>query len=188
MNYSPIVSDGDRSYDIWSALLKNRIVFLGDEVNDYTANLVIAQMLTLEKEDPDLDISLYINSPGGSVVDGLAIYDVMQFVSCDVATYCVGNACSMGAILLAAGAEGKRYMLPNSRAMIHQVSGGFRGTAADINVQAKETNFLMDKLMEILSNHTGKSVKQVRKDCDRDYYMSAEQALEYGLIDKVLNK
>jgi len=161
---------------------------LGDEVNEQTANVVMAQMLFLEKEDPEADIHFYINSPGGSVYDGLAIYDVMQFVSCPVATTCFGKAASMGAVLLAGGEKGKRRILPNSRVMIHQVSSGFRGTTADINVQAKETNFLMDKLMEILSNHTGKTTEQVRIDCDRDYWMSAEGALEYGIIDEILKK
>ena len=145
-------------------------------------------MLFLEKEDPKEEIHLYINSPGGSVYAGLAIYDVMQFVSCPVATTCVGMAASMGAILLAGGEKGKRTILPNSRVMIHQVSSGFRGTIADINVQAKETNYLMNNLMEILSKHTGKDVEQVRADCDRDYWMSAEEALEYGIIDEILKK
>ena len=178
----------ERSYDLYSMLLKSRIIMLGDEVNEQTANVVMAQMLFLEKEDPEADIHFYINSPGGSVYDGLAIYDVMQFVSCPVATTCFGKAASMGAVLLAGGEKGKRRILPNSRVMIHQVSSGFRGTTADINVQAKETNFLMDKLMEILSNHTGKTTEQVRTDCDRDYWMSAEEALEYGIIDEILKK
>ena len=178
----------ERSYDLYSMLLKSRIIMLGDEVNEQTANVVMAQMLFLEKEDPEADIHFYINSPGGSVYDGLAIYDVMQFVSCPVATTCFGKAASMGAVLLAGGEKGKRRILPNSRVMIHQVSSGFRGTTADINVQAKETNFLMDKLMEILSNHTGKTTEQVRIDCDRDYWMSAEEALEYGIIDEILKK
>ena len=178
----------ERSYDLYSMLLKSRIIMLGDEVNEQTANVVMAQMLFLEKEDPEADIHFYINSPGGSVYDGLAIYDVMQFVSCPVATTCFGKAASMGAVLLAGGEKGKRRILPNSRVMIHQVSSGFRGTTADINVQAKETNFLMDKLMEILSNHTGKTTEQVRIDCDRDYWMSAEEALEYGIIDEIIKK
>lgn len=180
--------ENERSYDLYSRLLKDRIIMLGDEVNEQTANVVMAQMLFLEKEDPEADIHFYINSPGGSVYDGLAIYDVMQFVSCPVATTCFGKAASMGAVLLAGGEKGKRRILPNSRVMIHQVSSGFRGTTADINVQAKETNFLMDKLMEILSNHTGKTTEQVRIDCDRDYWMSAEKALEYGIIDEILKK
>jgi ATP-dependent Clp protease protease subunit len=178
----------ERSYDLYSRLLKDRIIFVGEEVDDHMANVIIAQMLFLEKEDPEADIHLYINSPGGSVYAGLAIYDVMQFVSCPVATTCVGMAASMGAILLAGGEKGKRTILPNSRVMIHQVSSGFRGTIADINVQAKETNYLMNNLMEILSKHTGKDVEQVRADCDRDYWMSAEEALEYGIIDEILKK
>jgi len=180
--------ENERSYDLYSRLLKDRIIMLGDEVNEQTANVVMAQMLFLEKEDPEADIHFYINSPGGSVYDGLAIYDVMQFVSCPVATTCFGKAASMGAVLLAGGEKGKRRILPNSRVMIHQVSSGFRGTTADINVQAKETNFLMDKLMDILSDHTGKTTEQVRIDCDRDYWMSAEEALEYGIIDEIIKK
>jgi len=178
----------ERSYDLFSRLLKSRIIFAGETIDDHMANVIIAQMLFLEKEDPKEEIHLYINSPGGSVYAGLAIYDVMQFVSCPVATTCVGMAASMGAILLAGGEKGKRTILPNSRVMIHQVSSGFRGTIADINVQAKETNYLMDNLMEILSKHTGKDVEQVRADCDRDYWMSAEEALEYGIIDEILKK
>jgi ATP-dependent Clp protease protease subunit len=178
----------ERSYDLYSRLLKDRIIFVGEGVDDHMANVIIAQMLFLEKEDPKADIHLYINSPGGSVYAGLAIYDVMQFVSCPVATTCVGMAASMGAILLAGGEKGKRTILPNSRVMIHQVSSGFRGTIADINVQAKETNYLMNNLMEILSKHTGKDVEEVRADCDRDYWMSAEEALGYGIIDEILEK
>jgi len=178
----------ERSYDLFSRLLKSRIIFAGETIDDHMANVIIAQMLFLEKEDPKEEIHLYINSPGGSVYAGLAIYDVMQFVSCPVATTCVGMAASMGAILLAGGEKGKRTILPNSRVMIHQVSSGFRGTIADINVQAKETNYLMNNLMEILSKHTGKDVEQVRADCDRDYWMSAEEALEYGIIDEILEK
>jgi ATP-dependent Clp protease protease subunit len=180
--------ENERSYDLFSRLLKDRIIMLGSGVNEQTANVIIAQMLFLEKEDPKADIHFYINSPGGSVYDGLAIYDVMQFVSCPVATTCFGVAASMGAVLLAGGEKGKRRILPNSRVMIHQVSSGFRGTTADINVQAKETNFLMDKLMDILSDHTGKTTEQVRIDCDRDYWMSAEEALEYGIIDEIIKK
>ncbi|HLO99802.1 MAG TPA: ATP-dependent Clp protease proteolytic subunit [Fimbriimonas sp.] len=179
---------GERSYDIWSRLLKDRIIFLGTEVDDYVANLIVAQLLFLEKEDPDKDIDFYINSPGGSVTAGLAMYDCMQHIKCDVATICVGQAASMGAVLLAGGANGKRYALKHSRIMIHQVSAGFRGTAADINVQAAEINRMMDNLMGILSHHTGKSEDQVRKDCDRDYFMSGAEAVEYGLIDKVLDR
>lgn len=177
---------GERSYDIWSRLLKDRIIYLGSEVNDDVANLIIAQMLFLEKEDPEKDIHLYINSPGGSVYDGLAIYDAMRLVKCPISTICVGKAASMGAILLAGGTKGKRSCLKHSRVMIHQVSSGFRGTIADINVQAKETNYLMDQLMDILSEHTGKDKDQLYKDCDRDLWMSAAEALEYGLVDEIL--
>ena len=180
--------DTERSYDLFSRLLKERIIFIGEGVDDHMANVIIAQMLFLEKEDPKADIHVYINSPGGSVYAGLAIYDVMQLVSCPVATTCVGMAASMGAVLLAGGEKGKRSILPNSRTMIHQVSSGFKGTIADINVQAKETNYLMDRLMEILSEHTGRDVEQVRKDCDRDYWMSAEEALDYGIVDEILKK
>lgn len=179
-------SKGERSYDLWSRLLKDRIVFLGTEVDDYVANLLVAQLLFLEKEDPDKDIEFYINSPGGSVYAGLAIYDTMQIVKCDVATTCVGTALSMGAVLLAAGTAGKRSCLPNSRVMIHQVSSGFRGTAADINVQVTETNIVMDSLMKILSKHTGKPEEQIRKDVDRDKWMSADEAAAYGLVDQVV--
>jgi ATP-dependent Clp protease protease subunit len=179
---------GERTYDIWSRLLKDRIIFLGTEVDDYVANLLVAQLLFLEKEDPDKDIDFYINSPGGSVSAGLAIYDCMQHIKPDVATICVGQAASMGAVLLAGGAAKKRYALKNSRIMIHQVSAGFRGTAADINVQAKEINRMMDTLMDILSYHSGKPAEQVRKDCDRDYFMSGDEAVAYGLIDEVLER
>ena len=179
---------GERSYDLWSRLLKDRIIFLGTEVDDYVANLLVAQMLFLEKEDPDRDIDFYINSPGGSVQSGLAIYDTMQLIKCDVATYCVGGAASMGAVLLAGGAKDKRFALKNSRIMIHQVSGGFRGTAADITVQFREVEKYMDTLMGILGTHSGKDPAQVRKECDRDYFMSAEEAHVYGLVDKVLER
>ncbi|HSI73493.1 MAG TPA: ATP-dependent Clp protease proteolytic subunit [Fimbriimonas sp.] len=177
---------GERSYDLWSRLLKDRIVFLGTPVDDYVANLIVAQLLFLEKEDPDKDIDFYINSPGGSVSAGLAIYDCMQIIKPSVATICVGQAASMGAVLLAGGAEGKRYALKHARVMIHQVSAGFQGTTADINVQAAEINRYMDMLMEILAKHTGKEPEKVRKDCDRDYFMSSEEANAYGIIDKVL--
>lgn len=177
---------GREQYDIWSRLMKDRIVFLGSEVDDHVANVLIAQFLFLEKEDPDKDIEFYINSPGGSVSAGLAIYDTMQIIKPNVATICIGQAASMGAVLLAGGAAGKRTALPNSRVMIHQVSAGFRGTTADINVQAAEINRMMDKLMEILSHHTGKPEEQVRKDCDRDFWLSGEEAVSYGLIDQVL--
>src|SRR3954468_2268315 len=177
---------GERSYDLWSRLLKDRIVFLGTAVDDYVANLIVAQLLFLEKEDPDKDIDFYINSPGGSVSAGLAIYDAMQIIKPDVATICVGQAASMGAVLLAGGAAKKRYVLHHARVMIHQVSAGFQGTTADINVQAKEINRAMDTLMEILAQHTGKDKDVVRKDCDRDYFMSADEAVAYGIVDKTL--
>jgi ATP-dependent Clp protease protease subunit len=177
---------GERSYDLWSRLLKDRIVFLGTPVDDYVANLIVAQLLFLEKEDPDKDIDFYINSPGGSVSAGLAIYDCMQIIKPSVATICVGQAASMGAVLLAGGAAGKRHALKHARVMIHQVSAGFQGTTADINVQAAEINRYMDMLMEILGKHSGKDPEKVRKDCDRDYFMSAEEAEAYGIIDKVL--
>ena len=181
-----LTSRGERSYDLWSRLLKDRIVFLGTEVDDYVANLIVAQLLFLEKEDPDKDIDFYIHSPGGSVSAGLAIYDAMQIVKPDIATICVGQAASMGAVLLAGGAKGKRHALKHSRIMIHQVSSGFRGTAADINVQVAETNTYMDILMTILGEHTGQPADKIRKDVDRDHYMSAAEAVEYGLVDKVL--
>ena len=179
---------GERSYDLWSRLLRDRVVFLGDAVSDYTANIIIAQMLYLEKEDSEADIQFYINSPGGSVYAGLAIMDVMDLVSCPIATTCVGVAASMGAVLLAAGTKGKRAILPNSRVMIHQVSSGFQGTAADINVQAKEANILMDSLMNILGTCTDKDPEQVRKDCDRDNWMSASEALAYGIVDDIIKR
>ena len=180
------VPGGERTYDLWSRLLKDRIVFLGTPVDDHVANLIVAQLLFLEKEDPDKDIEFYINSPGGSVSDGLAIYDTMQIIKPDVATYCIGQAASMGSVLLSGGAPGKRYCLKNSRVMIHQASGGFRGTVADINIQAAEMNRYMDILCAIYGKHTGKDPEQVRKDLDRDYFMSAEEAQAYGLIDKVV--
>lgn len=177
---------GERSYDLWSRLLKDRIVFLGTPVDDYVANLIVAQLLFLEKEDPDKDIDFYINSPGGSVSAGLAIYDAMQIIKPDVATICIGQAASMGAVLLAGGAAGKRYALKHARVMIHQVSAGFQGTTADINVQAAEINRYMDILMGILGKHSGHDPEKVRKDCDRDYFMSAEEATAYGIVDRVL--
>jgi ATP-dependent Clp protease protease subunit len=177
---------GERSYDLWSRLLKDRIVFLGTPVDDYVANLIVAQLLFLEKEDPDKDIDFYINSPGGSVSAGLAIYDAMQIIKPDVATICIGQAASMGAVLLAGGAKDKRYCLKHARVMIHQVSAGFQGTTADINVQAAEINRYMDILMNILANHTGHDPEKVRKDCDRDYFMSGDEAVAYGLVDRVL--
>lgn len=179
-------SRGERSYDLWSRLLKDRIVYLGTEVDDYYANLIVAQLLFLEKEDPDKDVELYINSPGGSVYAGLAIYDTMQLIKCDVATTCVGVAASMGAVLLAGGAKGKRSALKHARVMIHQVSSGFRGTAADINVQVAETNKLMDTLMGLLSADTGQPEEKVRKDCDRDHWLASAEAAAYGLVDRVV--
>jgi ATP-dependent Clp protease, protease subunit len=177
---------GERSYDIYSRLLKDRIVFIGTAIDDHVANLVIAQMLFLQMEDPKRDISVYINSPGGSVTAGLAIYDTMQFVTCDVATYCVGTAFSMGAVLLAAGTKGKRYALPNSDIMIHQVSGGAQGTASDVERTVEFMFKLKKRLINILANHTGKPEDQVRVDSDRDYFMSADEAKEYGLVDEVV--
>ncbi len=181
-------SRGERAYDIFSRLLKERIVFIGTAIDDYIASLAIAQMLHLEAEDPDKDISVYINSPGGSVTAGLAIYDTMQLIRPPVATICVGMAASMGAILLLAGEKGKRQALPNSRIMIHQPWGGVQGTASDISIQAVEILKTKKRLNEIIAQHTGKEVADVEKDTDRDNYMSAEQAREYGLIDKVLAK
>ncbi len=177
---------GERSYDIWSRLLKDRIVYLGTEIDDYVANLLVAQLLFLEKEDPDKDIDFYIHSPGGSVSAGLAIYDTMKMIRCDVATICVGQAASMGAVLLAGGAKGKRYSLPNARVMIHQVSGGARGQLTDMKIAINEAEKYMKILMEILAEATGKDAETVTKDCDRDHFMSSKEALEYGLIDKVL--
>ncbi len=177
---------GERAYDIYSRLLKDRIVFIGTVVDDLISNLVIAQMLFLQMEDPDKDINVYVNSPGGSVTSGLAIYDTMQFVKPDVATYCIGQATSMGALLLAAGTKGKRFALPHARIMIHQPWGGVQGAASDISIQAREILRLREKLNEILSIHTGKSLSQVEKDTDRDYFMSAEEAKEYGIVDEVI--
>ncbi len=177
---------GERSYDIYSRLLKDRIVFIGTAVDDYVANLVVAQMLFLQMEDPKRDINLYINSPGGSVTAGLAIYDTMQFVTCDVATYCIGIAASMGAVLLSAGTTGKRYALPNSDIMIHQVSGGAQGTASDVERTVEWMFKLKKRLIGILANHTGKKPEQVSIDSDRDYWMSAEEAKDYGLVDEVV--
>jgi ATP-dependent Clp protease protease subunit len=177
---------GERAYDIYSRLLKERVVFLVGPVNEVTANLVVAQLLFLESENPDKDISFYINSPGGSVSAGLAIYDTMQFVKPDVSTLCVGQAASMGALLLTAGAKGKRFCLPNSRVMIHQPMGGFQGQASDIEIHAKEILFLKAKLNEIMARHTGQAIDVVEKDTDRDNFLSAVQAVDYGLVDKVL--
>src|SRR5471030_2110540 len=177
---------GERAYDIYSRLLKERVVFLVGVVNEMTANLIVAQLLFLESENPDKDISFYINSPGGSVSAGLAIYDTMQFVKPDVSTLCVGQAASMGALLLTAGATGKRFCLPNSRVMIHQPMGGFQGQASDIEIHAKEILFLKGKLNEIMAKHTGQKIETVEKDTDRDNFLSAEAAVQYGLVDKVL--
>ena len=181
-------SRGERSYDIFSRLLNDRIIFLSEEVNDTTASLVVAQLLYLESQDPDKDIQFYINSPGGSVTAGMAIFDTMQYVKCDVATICVGMAASMGAFLLAAGAKGKRYSLPNSRIMIHQPSGGSRGMASDIQIQAREIQDLKGLLNGILSERTGKPLDIVTRDTDRDYYMSPAEALEYGIIDRIYTR
>ncbi|MEY4466899.1 MAG: hypothetical protein RIR21_692 [Pseudomonadota bacterium] len=177
---------GERAYDIYSRLLKERVIFLVGPVNDHTANLVVAQLLFLESENPEKDISLYINSPGGSVSAGLAIYDTMQFIKPDVSTLCTGLAASMGAFLLAAGAKGKRFSLPNSRIMIHQPLGGASGQASDIEIQAREILYLRERLNTILSEKTGQNMDQIGRDTDRDNFMSAEQAVEYGMIDKVL--
>jgi ATP-dependent Clp protease protease subunit len=178
---------GERSYDIYSRLLKDRIVFLGGTVTDDLANLITAQLLFLESEDPEREINMYINSPGGSVTAGLAIYDTMQFVKPPVSTLCVGQAASMGSLLLAAGAKGRRYALPHSRILIHQVSGGFEGQASDIEIHAREALRLREILNEILAHHTGQNAKKVEKDTDRDNFMSAAQAVEYGLIDEVIS-
>ncbi len=177
---------GERAYDIYSRLLKERVVFLIGPVNDITANLIVAQLLFLESENPDKDVSFYINSPGGSVTAGMAIYDTMQFIKPDVSTLCVGQAASMGALLLTAGAKGKRYCLPNSRVMIHQPMGGFSGQASDIEIHAREILFLKQKLNDILAKHTGQNVDTIAKDTDRDNFLSADDAVKYGLVDKVL--
>lgn len=177
---------GERAFDIYSRLLKDRIVFIGTAIDDNVSNIVIAQMLFLQMEDPDKDISIYINTPGGAVTAGLAIYDTIQFVKPNVATYCVGQATSMGALLLAAGTKGKRFALPHARIMIHQPWGGVQGAAADISIQAKEILRLRDKINEILSAHTGQSFDKIAKDTDRDFYMSPQEAKEYGLIDEVI--
>ncbi len=176
----------ERAYDIYSRLLKDRILFIGTPIDDYVANLVIAQLLFLQMEDKDKDINVYINSPGGSVTAGLAIYDTMQFIKCDVATYCVGQAASMGAVLLSAGAKGKRFVLPNSRVMIHQPWGGVQGAAADISIQAKEILKARDRINEILAQHTNQPLERIEKDTDRDYFMSAQEARSYGLVDEVI--
>ena len=192
MNLVPMVIEqsprGERAFDIYSRLLKERIIFLGSQVNDDVASLVIAQLLFLEADDPDKDITFYINSPGGSVTAGMAIYDTMQYIRCDVATLCMGQAASMGALLLAAGAAGKRYALPNSRVMIHQPLGGAQGQAADIDIQAREILAMRQRLNEILSKHTGQPIDTIARDTDRDNFKSAEAAQAYGLIDQVLER
>src|SRR5512138_2620387 len=190
MNFIPIVVEqtgrGERAYDIYSRLLKDRIVFLGSVVTDDVANLITAQLLFLESEDPDRDIFFYINSPGGSVTAGLAIYDTMQFIKPDVSTLCVGQAASMGSFLLAAGAKGKRFALPNSRIMIHQPLGGFQGQASDVEIHAKEILYIKQRLNEILAKHTGQPLERVERDTDRDNFLSAEAAVDFGIVDKVI--
>jgi ATP-dependent Clp protease protease subunit len=192
MNYVPYVIEqtgrGERSYDIYSRLLKERIVFLGTEVNDLVANVIIAQLLFLESDDPEKDIYLYINSPGGSVTAGMAIYDTMQYIRPDIATVCVGQAASMGAVLLAGGKKGKRAALPHSRIMIHQPLGGFSGQASDVEIHAREMLRIKAELNQILTHHTGKALKQIEEDSDRDFFMTAMQAKEYGLIDDVFER
>ena len=178
--------NGERSYDIFSRLLKDRIIFFGDEVNDQTASIIVAQMLFLESEDPDKDIMLYINSPGGSITAGMAIYDTMNYIKCDVSTICVGMAASMGAFLLSAGAKGKRFALPNSEIMIHQPLGGMQGQATDIKIHADRIIRMKDKLNSILSENTGRPLEEIVRDTERDNFMSAQEALEYGLIDKII--
>nr|WP_320013212.1 ATP-dependent Clp endopeptidase proteolytic subunit ClpP [uncultured Desulfobulbus sp.] len=191
MNLVPMVVEqsprGERAFDIYSRLLKERIIFLGSQVNDDVASVIVAQLLFLEADDPDKDITFYINSPGGSVTSGMAIYDTMQYIRCDVATLCMGQAASMGALLLAAGAAGKRFALPNSRIMIHQPLGGFQGQATDIDIHAKEILRTRNDLNTILAKHTGKSMKKIQADTERDNFMGAVEACEYGLVDKVLS-
>jgi len=192
MNYVPVVIEqserGERSYDIYSRLLKDRVIFLGTDIDDQVANVIMAQLLFLEYDDPDKDITLYINSPGGVVTSGLAIYDAMQFVRPDVSTMVVGQAASMAAVLLAAGAKGKRYSLPHPRVMIHQPQGGFQGQASDIEIQSREIQRYKTRLNEILADHTGQKVEQIAKDSDRDFFMSGEEGVKYGLIDEVMDK
>ena len=192
LNLIPIVVEqtarGERSYDIYSRLLKERVVFIVGPIDDYVANVVVAQLLFLESENPDKDISVYINSPGGVVTAGLSIYDTMQFVKPDVSTICVGQAASMGSLLLAAGAKGKRYSLPHSRVMIHQPHGGAQGQASDIEIQAKEILYLRERLNQIFVKHTGQTMEAIQKDTDRDRFMSGEEAVKYGIIDKVLDR
>jgi len=192
LNLIPIVVEqtarGERSYDIYSRLLKERVVFIVGPIDDYVANVVVAQLLFLESENPDKDISVYINSPGGAVTAGLSIYDTMQFVKPDISTICVGQAASMGSLLLAAGAKGKRYSLPHSRVMIHQPHGGAQGQASDIEIQAKEILYLRERLNQIFVKHTGQTMEAIQKDTDRDRFMSGEEAVKYGIIDKVLDR
>ena len=192
LNQIPMVIEssgrGERAYDIYSRLLKERVIFMVGPVEDYTANVVVAQLLFLESENPDKDIHLYINSPGGSVTAGLAIYDTMQFIKPDISTLCIGQAASMGALLLTAGAKGKRFAFPHARCMIHQPLGGFSGQASDIDIHAQEILKVRDNLNTILKNHTGQSLKNIQKDTDRDNFMSASESAKYGLIDKVINK
>jgi ATP-dependent Clp protease protease subunit len=192
LGYVPMVIEqsgrGERAYDIYSRLLKERVIFLVGPVDDMTANVIVAQLLFLEADNPDKDISLYINSPGGSVTAGMAIYDTMQFIKPDVSTLCIGQAASMGALLLAAGEKGKRFCLPNSRVMIHQPLGGFQGQASDIEIHAKEILFLKEKLNQILATHTGQTFKKIAADTDRDNFLSAEQSVEYGMVDQVISK
>jgi ATP-dependent Clp protease protease subunit len=179
---------GERAYDIYSRLLKERVIFLVGEVNDHTANLIVAQMLFLESENPDKDIHFYINSPGGSVTAGMAIYDTMQFIKPNISTLCIGQAASMGSFLLAAGEKGKRFCLPNSRVMIHQPMGGFRGQASDVEIHAREILYLKQKLNKLLAQHTGQKVETIERDTDRDNFLSAEEAVKYGLVDQMLEK
>lgn len=179
---------GERAYDIYSRLLKDRIIFIGEEITDDLANAVVAELLLLEGQDSEQDISIYVNSPGGSVTAGLAIYDTIQYIKPDVSMICVGQAASMAAVLMASGAKGKRFALPNSRIMIHQPMGGFRGQATDIEIQAKEILFIKDRLLQIMHEHTGKDIETLRADMERDFFMSGEEAVKYGLIDKVVTK
>ena len=192
LGYVPMVIEqsgrGERAYDIYSRLLRERVIFLVGPVDDMTANVIVAQLLFLEADNPDKDISLYINSPGGSVTAGMAIYDTMQFIKPDVSTLCIGQAASMGALLLAAGEKGKRFCLPNSRVMIHQPLGGFQGQASDIEIHAKEILFLKEKLNQILATHTGQTLKKIAADTDRDNFLSAEQSVDYGMVDQVILK
>ncbi len=191
LNYVPVVIEqsarGERSYDIYSRLLKERVIFLVGPIDDFMANVIVAQLLFLESENPDKDIFMYINSPGGAVTAGMAIYDTMQFIKADVSTMCIGQAASMGALLLTAGAAGKRYCLPNSRVMIHQPLGGFQGQASDIDIHAKEIMSLRSRLNHIMAHHTGQDIKTIDKDTDRDNFMDSDEAVKYGLIDDVLS-